>query len=84
MDGFDFDKGIFQACRKLSYVYYYAVEMPRFYVYDGSLEGFDAENATLHVPAYMVDEFKEDSEWGKFGNIVPLTEEEKGIFSVNG
>ena len=82
MDVDDFGDSIFQGCKSLTDVYYYTFEIPLHCAY--AIDDFNAENATLHVPAGMVDKFKADVVWGKFGNIVPLTEEEKGIFSVNG
>ena len=37
------------------------------------------EHATLHVPANLVDSYKQTFPWNMFGNIVALTEEETGI-----
>ncbi|MBO4564342.1 MAG: leucine-rich repeat domain-containing protein, partial [Bacteroidaceae bacterium] len=37
------------------------------------------EHATLHVPAYLVESYKQTFPWNMFGNIVALTEEETKI-----
>ena len=37
------------------------------------------EHATLHVPANLVDSYKQTFPWNMFGNIVALTEEETKI-----
>ena len=37
------------------------------------------EHTTLHVPAYLVDSYKQTFPWNMFGNIVALTEEETKI-----
>ena len=37
------------------------------------------EHATLHVPAELVESYKQTFPWNMFGNIVALTEEETGI-----
>ena len=36
----------------------------------------DLSNATLHVYASAVDDYKATEPWSRFGNIVPLTDEE--------
>jgi hypothetical protein len=42
------------------------------------------ENATLHVPAASIENYKSTKLWSSFGNIVALTEEETGIDEVKG
>jgi hypothetical protein len=37
------------------------------------------EHATLHVPASLVESYKQTFPWNMFGNIIALTEEETGI-----
>ena len=40
------------------------------------------EYAALHVPAESIEDYKATAPWSRFGNIVPLTEEETGIENI--
>ena len=60
--------------------------LPRYYKYNWSdTEGthnetiyqyYMIEHATLHVPAPLVESYKQTFPWNMFGNIVALTEED--------
>ena len=64
--------------------------MPRYFTYtwwdnDGNphqatrYQYYLIEHATLHVPANLVESYKQTFPWNMFGNIVALTEEETKI-----
>ena len=72
----------FSGCSGLQDVFCYAEKVPSANTdaFDGSYPG----NATLHVPAASIENYKSTSPWRSFGNIVALTEEETGIDEVKG
>ena len=83
----------FTSCRELADVYCYAQEMPNIDL-DINFSAFDCSDwiisaskyPTLHVPEELIELYKEDAQWGKFRDIVPLTDDDPkptGIISVN-
>ena len=83
----------FTSCRELADVYCYAQEMPNINL-DINFSAFDCSDwiisaskyPTLHVPYELIDYYKVDAQWGKFRDIVPLTDDDPkptGIISVN-
>lgn len=68
----------FANCTNLKDVYYSAKKLPD--LYKGyTFENSHVENATLHVPASVIDAFRTTAPWSEFGNIVPLTAEEEAL-----
>ncbi len=53
-------------------MYCYAQDVPN--TYSNAFNQSNIGNATLHVPAASVDNYKTTSPWNKFGNIVPISE----------
>jgi hypothetical protein len=47
-------------------------------IYNNNIFG-DVKEKTLHVPASSLDLFRNDNQWNKFKEIVPLTEEEVAL-----
>ena len=61
---------VFSGCKSLTDIYSFALVMPE-------TEGDIINNAylshvTLHVPLYLMQQYRQHEVWGKFGNIVPL------------
>lgn len=62
-----------------------------FYIYAQGIPTTDAEafinspieNATLHVPAELVDAYKNTIPWSGFGNIVALTDDDPKVTSIH-
>ncbi|MBR5147582.1 MAG: leucine-rich repeat domain-containing protein [Bacteroidaceae bacterium] len=67
----------FANCSELTDVYCNAEEIP--YTDTKAFHESNIENATLHVPASAVNEYKNTAPWSSFGNIVALTDEEMGV-----
>ena len=67
----------FGACRNIEDFYCKAVEVPQ--VDDDTFINSYVGYATLHVPAESVEQYKTHSVWGKFGNIVALTDTEMSV-----
>ena len=42
----------------------------------------NTDDATLHVPAKSIEDYRNTKPWDRFGNIVPLTDEELGVESL--
>ena len=64
----------FAYCKELTDVYCYADKIP-----SAEAEAFSYSNiwnATLHVPAASIEQYKTASPWINFGTIVPLTDED--------
>ena len=69
-------EGLFASCKSLKDVYCYANTVPES---DGNdYEAFsdfsNVGNATLHVPAGSLDQYKTTEPWKRFGSIVALTD----------
>ena len=62
----------FAYCKELTDVYCYAENVPT----TESDAFYYTENATLHVPAASVEQYKATEPWSNFGTIVPLTDED--------
>ena len=71
---YNIGSGALGACKNVEDVYCYAEDIP----YMGNEVFRDAyvEYATLHVPASSIESYKGDPQWGTFGKIVALTDEE--------
>jgi hypothetical protein len=63
----------FDRCDKLFNLYCYAEYPPTI---DYSLGEIDLSKITLHVPAALIDIYKNAIEWQNFGNIVALTDDD--------
>ena len=61
----------FSNCSNLETVYCYAENVPS--LGSSSFENSLIEYATLYVPDGSLEEYKNHSEWGKFGKILPLS-----------
>lgn len=77
----------FGECANMTDVYCYAEDVPSTGWLGGRYDVFKnsyIEYATLHVPNTIIEQYKADEVWGKFGTIVPLTDEEitNGIENV--
>ena len=68
------DSYAFYGCKNITDIYCYTEALPKM----GEMVFADAyvEYTTLHVPSSSIMSYKEDSQWGAFGQIVALTEEE--------
>jgi hypothetical protein len=69
-------EGLFASCKSLTDVYCYAEKVPDS---DGTdYEAFsdfsNVANATLHVPAISLDQYKSTEPWKQFGKIIALTD----------
>ena len=67
----------FSGCKNLTDVYCNAKEVPS--TKSDAFEGSNIEQATLHVPASAIDEYKAISPWNSFGTITILSDEAQGI-----
>ena len=64
----------FNECTSLTDIYCYATTAPQAY---GSVFGdLNYTNATLHVPAEAIEEYRNSTPWSEFGSIVALTDED--------
>lgn len=70
----------FANCDKLENVYCYGVKYPS--VAANTFEGSYVDYVTLHVPAKSLNQYKAHAVWGKFMEIVPLTDEEMAIGNI--
>lgn len=69
----------FEDCSKLQDFYIYSETISnkyKYYVHSDIFVGSNVSNATLHVLAPYINEYKSASPWNQFGNIVALTEED--------
>ncbi|MBQ2301486.1 MAG: leucine-rich repeat protein [Bacteroidaceae bacterium] len=64
----------FAYCKELTDVYCYADKIPS--AEAGAFSYSNIWNATLHVPAASIEQYKTASPWINFGTIVPLTDED--------
>lgn len=64
----------FRGCSALKDVYNFSVVLPT--IEFDLFRDVPVANATLHVPASALEDYKNADQWKEFGNIVPLTEEE--------
>ena len=65
------NSGAFAKCGEITDVYCYTEKVPEMmYAFKDSYIG----EATLHVPSTVLEAYKNDFYWGKFGNIIPITE----------
>ena len=72
----------FRRCSKITDVYCYAEKVPST---NSNAFGSDVRDATLHVPAESIEDYKATTPWSGFGNIVALTEEEAaGVEEIEG
>ena len=69
----------FKGCSKITDVYCYAEKVPST---NSNAFGSDVRDATLHVPAESIEDYKATTPWSRFGKIVALTEEETGIENI--
>nr|MCR5819799.1 hypothetical protein [Bacteroidaceae bacterium] len=70
----------FASCSKLTDCYCYASTVPT-----TSTIAFTNQyiaNATLHIPAELIEDYNYSDPWYNFGMIVALTEEELGVSGV--
>ena len=63
----------FSWCESLTDVYCYASTVP--WTYSGVFSNSNLKNATLHVPASSINDYKSRDPWKGFKNIVPLETE---------
>ena len=70
----------FANCGKLENVYCFAVRYPA--VGNNTFENSYIDYVTLHVPARSVNQYKSHDVWGKFMEVVPITDEELAIEGV--
>ena len=67
----DLGNDVFRACYQLKDFYVYATTPP--VCHEGSMEyDYDKSQATLHVPASAIEDYKNAVEWCEFGQIVAL------------
>lgn len=71
----------FYGCESMKNVYCHAEIPPS--VETDAFQNPLIKYATLHVPATSVEQYKTHEVWGKFGTIVPLTEEETRIKTLS-
>ena len=64
----------FADCAELTDVYCYAESVPS--TKSDAFYRSSTENATLHVPAASIEQYKATKPWSNFGTIVPLTDED--------
>ena len=64
----------FAECKNLEDVYYFYENMTP--VSEIAFTNAYVEYATLHVPESLVEQYSNDATWGRFGKIVPLTDED--------
>lgn len=64
----------FANCAELTDVYCYAEKVPS--TYSDAFYWSSTGNATLHVPAASIEQYKATKPWSNFGTIVPLTDED--------
>lgn len=64
----------FRGCSILKDVYNFSAILPT--IEFDLFRDVPVANATLHVPASALEDYKNADQWKEFGNIVPLTEEE--------
>lgn len=82
--------GAFENCENLEDFYCYCANPPKAYtldykgkVLDYVFSGSYTNYATLHVPASALETYRSKAPWNLFGNIVPLTDEETGIYNCH-
>jgi hypothetical protein len=68
----------FDGCLNMTNVYCYAEQVPeKGNSYSATIwDGFNCQNATLHVPAGSIEDYRNNREWKDFGSIVALTEDD--------
>lgn len=69
-------------CSGLTDVYCYAETVPSTNYF--AFHNVNLEDATLHVPACAIDDYKNTKPWSGFGNIVPLTDAKVGDVNDDG
>ena len=67
------EDGAFGACNNLTNVYCYAERVPET---NNAFTYSNYTNATLHVPAASIENYKNAEQWKDFGNIVALTDDD--------
>ena len=72
----------FRGCSALKDVYNFSVVLPT--IEFDLFRDVPVANATLHVPASALEDYKNADQWKEFGNIVPLTEEEDEVDGIEG
>lgn len=70
----------FEGCTELKDFYCYAKNVPS--VERLAFNNSYIEYATLYVPAESVEKYKNDSEFGKFGKIVAISDSDTGVNSL--
>ena len=68
----------FDGCLNMTNVYCYAEQVPeKGNSYSATIwDGFNCQDATLHVPAGSIEDYRNNREWKDFGSIVALTEDD--------
>jgi len=67
----DLGNDVFRACHSLKDFYIYAATPP--VCHEGSMEyDYDKSQATLHVPAMVIEDYKKATEWCEMGSIVAM------------
>lgn len=67
-------EGAFYECTSLTDIYCYATTAPQ--AYGSAFGDLNYTNATLHVPAEAIEEYRNSTPWSEFGSIVALTDED--------
>ena len=63
----------FEYCKNLTNVYCYAEQVPNA---KSAFSYSNYTNATLHIPAASIEDYKNAEQWKDFGNIVALTDDD--------
>ena len=71
----------FVGCKNIEDVFCYSNQLPK--MGDNVFGDAYVEYATLHVPASSIESYMADSQWGTFGTIVALTDEEMAAHIEN-
>ncbi len=78
----DLGNDVFRGCHQLTDFYVYATTPPL--CHNGSMEyDFDKSQATLHVPASAIEDYKNAEEWREFGRIVGIVTGELVDMTIN-
>ena len=76
------NSGAFANCKKLEDVYCYTVRYP-YYISSDAFNGSYIDYVTLHVPAQSVTQYKNQSPWSGFMDVVPLTDSDPQPTSID-
>ena len=73
----------FRGCTSLNHFYFYSEQVATVVTGNTIFKDTPINNATLHVPAGALDEFKATEPWKDFGNIVALTDDDPKPTGIN-